>query len=121
MIKEEEETTLLLKIGEEVWLSAINLKLSCPSQKLGPKFIGPFKIKKMINPVAFELALPSSYKIHPVFHASLLKPTVPSPFPEREELPPPPVLVEGKPEFGLQKKRETSSVPDQVEGVPSRG
>lgn len=90
------------KIGEEVWLSVTNLRLSFPSQKLGPKFIGPFKIKRMVNPVAFELALPNSYRIHPVFHASLLKPVVPSPFPGREELPPPPVEIDGESEFEVE-------------------
>ena len=48
------------KVGEEVWLSTTNLRLPLPSRKLGPKFIGPFKIKRMINPVAFELVLPRS-------------------------------------------------------------
>ena len=66
-----------------------------------PKFIGPFKIKKMLNPVAFELALPNSYKMHPVFHASLLKP-VSSPFSGREEPPPPPVKIDGENEFEVE-------------------
>ena len=92
----------VFKVGEEVWLSSANLKLPFPSRKLGPKFIGPFKIKRMVNPVAFELALPSSYRIHSVFHASLLKPVIPSSFPGREEPPPPPVQVDGENEFEVE-------------------
>lgn len=53
------------KVGDKVWLFAIILNLPCPSRKLGTKFIGPFKVKRMVNPVAFELALPSAYKAHP--------------------------------------------------------
>lgn len=92
----------IFKIGDEVWLSATNLKLSCPSRKLGPRFIGPFKIKRVVNPVAFELSLPSSYRIHPVFHTSLLKPVTPSSFPGREKLPPPPINIEGEDEFEVE-------------------
>lgn len=73
------------KVGDTVWISTVNLKLPCPFRKLGPRFIGPFGIKIIINPVAFELSLPQSYKIQPVFHLSLLKPAVPDSFPERED------------------------------------
>ena len=90
------------KVGDKVWLSSANLKLPCPSRKLGPKFIGPFEIKREINPVAFELALPESYKIHPVFHVALLKHVISSPFPGREEIPPPPVLVGDETEFEVE-------------------
>lgn len=86
-----------------MWLSAIKLRLPFPSRKLSPKFIGIFKVKRMINPVAFELALPKSYKIHPVFYASLLKPVVASSFPGREEPPPPPVMVDGENGFEVEK------------------
>lgn len=92
----------ICKVGDKVWLSSINLRLSCPSRKLDPRFVGPFEIKKEVNPLAFELALPASYKIHPVFHISLLKPAVPSPFLGREELPPPPITIGNDMEYEVE-------------------
>ncbi|MCH91593.1 Ty3/gypsy retrotransposon protein, partial [Trifolium medium] len=42
--------------------------------KLSKKFYGPFKLIKAIGEVAFELELPPTSRIHPVFHVSQLKP-----------------------------------------------
>lgn len=44
-----------------------------PHTKLAFKFYGLFEIIRQINPVAYELALPSGSGIHPVFHVSQLK------------------------------------------------
>ncbi|KAI4351323.1 hypothetical protein L6164_005698 [Bauhinia variegata] len=43
-------------------------------QKLAQKYYGPFQISSCINEVAFELTLPPTAKIHPVFHVSKFKP-----------------------------------------------
>ena len=65
--------------GEQVWLEGKNLSLPYSSAKLAPRRHGPFRITKVVSPVAYELALLSQWKIHPVFHASLLTPYVETP------------------------------------------
>ena len=49
------------------------------SQKLAKRFYEPFCILHRIGPVAYELELPSTVRIHPVFHVSLLKPCIKTP------------------------------------------
>ena len=61
-------------IGDRVWLEGKNLKLPYQNLKLAPKRYGPFKVRRVISPVAYQLDLPPSWMIHDVFHAGLLSP-----------------------------------------------
>ena len=67
-----------LKEGDKVYLLWRNVKTKRPSSKLDHKKLGAFLIKRQLGPVNFELKLPSSMKIHPVFHISLLEPAPPN-------------------------------------------
>lgn len=63
-------------IGDQVWLSTRNLRLRVPTMKFAPRFIVPYSITKIINPVSYKLKLPPFLKIPASFHVSLLKPLV---------------------------------------------
>jgi len=90
------------KIGDQVWLEASHLKLPYHTLKLAPRRQGPFRIDKIISPVAYQLALPLSWGIHNVFHASLLLPyketTAHGPNFER----PPPDLIKDTEEYEVE-------------------
>jgi len=57
------------KAGDLVMLSTKDLKYQMVrrrTEKLTERFVGPYKIKKIVSPNAVELELPSTVKIHPV-------------------------------------------------------
>jgi len=78
------------------------------TRKLSERFVGPFRIKKVVNDNAYELELPPRWRIHPVINVSQLKeyhdgtaafPDLPTPLTR-----PPPVAVEeeGEPEWEVE-------------------
>jgi len=62
------------KVGDLVMLSGRNIKTRRPSRKFDHKNHGPFQVEKVISPLAVRLTLPRKWKIHDVFHVSLLEP-----------------------------------------------
>ena len=61
------------KVGGLVLLSTRNLKMKGIPGKLQKRFVGPFEVIEKIGQQAYRLSLPTDWKIHPVFHISLLK------------------------------------------------
>ena len=90
--------------GDQVWLEGTNLKSTHPCTKLAAQRWGPFTIIQVLpSGINFRLELPVQWKIHLVFHASLL-----TPYKETEEHgrnfeQPPPDLIEGEPEYKVEQ------------------
>ena len=88
---DEHRRELPFAVGDRVLLAKANLKLigeSKRARKFTERYIGPFRVKKVINANAYELELPPNMKIHPTINISQLKeyhdgtaafPTRPSP------------------------------------------
>ena len=62
------------QVGDLVMLNGRNIKTRRPTKKLDHKNHGPFQIEKIVSLLAVRLTLPQKWKIHNVFHVSLLKP-----------------------------------------------
>jgi len=62
------------QVGDLVMLNGCNIKTRRPSKKLDHKNHGPFQIEKIVSPLAVCLMLPRKWRIHNVFHVSLLEP-----------------------------------------------
>lgn len=90
-------------VNDKVWLSTKNIRTARPSKKLDHKQEGPFSIVKKIGASSYQLALPASMKIHPVFHSSLLRLDQNDPLPNQIPEPPPPVIVEGENEWNVEE------------------
>ena len=58
------------EIGQQVWLATENLRLTCTSQKLTERWLGPYTIIGLAGPNAIKLKLPS-VTIHLSLHLSL--------------------------------------------------
>ena len=93
------------KVGDLVLLSTKDLKwqmVGRRSEKLTERFVGPYKVKKIISANAVELDLPSTIKIHPVVNISRIKKYTSQVDGQRKEMPKP-VIIEGEEEWEVEK------------------
>jgi hypothetical protein len=60
-----------------IYLLRRNIKTTRLSDKLDLKKIGPFKVKRNIRDISFELELPLIIRIYSIFYISLLEPAYP--------------------------------------------
>ena len=83
------------KLGDQVWLDSRNLK-TIYHKKMKPKREGPFIITEVLGPVTYQLKLLKSWRIHDVFHATLLRAYKENETYGENFTEPPPELLEGE-------------------------
>ena len=93
------------KVGDLVMLSTKDLKYQMirrRTEKLIKRFVGSYKIKKIISTNVVELELPSTIRIHPVVNVSRICRYVGQVEGQRKEQPAP-VIIEGKEKWEIEK------------------
>jgi hypothetical protein len=82
----------IFKKKDKIYLIQRNIQTKQPSTKLDHKKLGLFKIKRIVGLVNYELVLPRTMNIYPVFYISLLEPillgVLPAPVTEIEPVNP---------------------------------
>ena len=91
------------RVGDKVFVRTDHIRMNRTARKLAEKKIGPFPIISQPSSMSFTLQLPSTIWIHPVFHVSQLEPEFPNTFDNRDQPPPPPLIVDGKPEYLIER------------------
>ena len=66
------------------------------SQKTAPRREGSFEIEERLGPITYQLKLPETWKIHNVFHATLLCPYIENEIYGNNYPRPPAELLEGE-------------------------
>jgi len=106
-------TTVTLQEGQRVLLNRNGISWAPDSlrpQSLTYPWLGPYKIKKILPNDNIEIDLPTSMRIHPIFHISKVKLyKEPRSFdPERVSQPPPPTIDdEGEEQFEVEEILDT--------------
>jgi hypothetical protein len=102
------QESISYKVGDWVWLEGKDIQTQRPSKKLDDKRYGPYQITKVISPNAYQLKLPSSMKIHPVFNTVRLRPYKADTVPGRKASPPPPPVITGDtPEWEVESIKDS--------------
>jgi len=92
------------KVGDLVMLSTKDLKyqmIGKRTEKLTERFVGPYKVKKIILTNTIKLQLPSTVKIHPVVNVSRIHRYVGQVEGQRKEQPAP-VIIEREEEWEVE-------------------
>ena len=108
------------KVRDLVMVNAKNIRTKRPSPKLAPRLYGPFKMLEQRGNLAYKLQISDRWKIHTVFHVSLLEPYRTSIRPAREQPSMEPKEIDRDLEWGVEKivKSEIISYERRVHGRP---
>ena len=91
------------QLGDKVWLEGCNLTTTHPTAKLAPRCYGLFPITHVISRTSYQLKLPPQWKIHNVFHATLLTPYKETTLNGNQNKEPMLELVDGQPEWEVEQ------------------
>ena len=89
------------KKGDKVWLDSRNLK-TIYHKKMKPKREGPLEITEVLGLVTYQLRLPNLWRIHDVFHATLLRSYKENTVYGQNFNKPPPELAEGEEVYEIE-------------------
>lgn len=89
--------------GQKVWLSTKDLQLQVESRKLALHFVGQFEVQLLVNPAAVWLKLPTSMRVHLMFHVSRVKLVGKSSLSSPVEVPHVPRIIDSAPPFTVQR------------------
>ena len=93
-----------IKVGDLIRLNGKNIRTKRPTKKLSLRLHGPFKVLEVKKGErAFKLEISPRWKIHPVFHVSLLEPNRGSVREEREHPPRESEDIEGDLEWEVER------------------
>jgi len=93
------------KVGDLVILSTKDLKYQIVgrrTEKLIERFVGPYKVKKIVSSNAVELELPSTIRIHPVVNISRICRYIGQVKGQKKEQSAP-VIIEGEEEWEVER------------------
>ena len=88
--------------GDRVWLEATNLSFPNRPRKFSPKWEGPFEIEQVLSLLSYKLKIPEAWRIHPVFHASLLTPFRQTDSHGPSFTQPPPDIIDNQEEYEVE-------------------
>jgi hypothetical protein len=90
------------KKGQMIWLDSRHLKTNY-HKKMASKQEGPFKIEEVLGLVTYQLKLLESWRIHKVFHATLLHPYQENEVYGENYIQPPPDIEEGEEVYEVEQ------------------
>ncbi len=90
------------KVGDKVWLETTNLCFNLEKAKLGVKRTGPFLITEVLGRLTFRLKLLFQWRIHDVFHTTLLTSYIETDAHGPNYQNPPPDLIGGQEEYKVE-------------------